>query len=148
MTRLPGREYTGPDIAETVTLAYDDRHRRRLKLETDSGTPFLLDFEKPVILATGDILQCDDGLLIRVEAAPETLVEIRAPKGDDLIRLAWHLGNRHLPTELLPGALRIRRDHVIEDMLLRLGADIKPVTAPFNPEGGAYGHGAVEGHTH
>lgn len=141
-----GRE--GAAAQETATLAYDDRHRRRLKLVSDQGAPFLLNFDKPVILKAGDILSCDDGSLIRVEAAPESLIEVTAKTADELIRLAWHLGNRHLPTELRPGALRIRRDHVIEDMLLKLGANITALSAPFNPEGGAYGHGAVEGHTH
>ena len=75
-------------------------------------------------------------------------MEIEADGLDALIRIAWHLGNRHLPTQLVPGALRIRRDHVIEDMVTRLGGRMSVLSAPFDPEGGAYGHGTVRGHDH
>ena len=81
-------------------------------------------------------------------AAAEPLAEVTCDDIDHLVRVAWHLGNRHLPTELLGTCLRIRRDHVIEDMLVKLGAHVTHVSAPFNPEGGAYGHGRTHGHDH
>ena len=89
-----------------------------------------------------------DGRIVAILAAAEELVEIEADGLDALIRIAWHLGNRHLPTQLVPGALRIRRDHVIADMLVKLGAEVAEIMAPFNPEGGAYGHGRTHGHDH
>ena len=125
----------------TVTLAFDDRHRRRLRLATDDGRPFLLDLAQARALRDGDLLALDDGTLVRVRAAPEAVLEISAGDPSALARLAWHLGNRHTPTQILPGFLRIRPDHVLEHLLTdHLGASVRPVTAPFDPEGGAYGH--------
>lgn len=142
--RRKGAEGAPP--VDTVTLAYDDRHRRRLRLVTDGGEAFLLDLAEARVLVEDDVLELDDGRAVRVRAAPEALLEIRAA---DLVRVAWHLGNRHTPTQILDGALRIRADHVLEHLLTdHLGASVAPVTAPFDPEGGAYGHGAVHGHDH
>jgi urease accessory protein len=96
-------------------------------------------------MADGDALQLDDGRWLKIQAAPELLVEIRHP--NQLVRLAWHLGNRHLPTEIQDQVLRIRPDHLIEDMLRRFGADLVNVRAPFQPEGGADGgHGHHHNH--
>ena len=125
----------------TVTLAYDDRHRRRLRLVTDAGHPFLLDLAEARVLRDGDRLALDDGNLVLVCAAPEAVLDIHAPDALALARIAWHLGNRHTPTQILPGALRIRADHVLEHLLTdHLGAVVRHATAPFDPEGGAYGH--------
>jgi urease accessory protein len=132
--------------ADAVVLDFDARHRRRIAMTAKGGTEFLLDLPEAVALKQGDGLLLEDGRIIAVEAAPEALVEVSAKDGAHLLRLAWHLGNRHLPTELLGDRLRIRRDHVIEDMLVQLGAYVVPVDAPFHPEGGAYGHGRVHGH--
>lgn len=133
----------------TVTLGHDDRHRRRIALVTDDGRPFLLDLEQAVSLRAGDGLCLADGSgWIRVEAAVEPLIEIT---GADLVRVAWHLGNRHLPVQLVPGALRIRDDHVIADMVRGLGAQVHAVLASFDPEGGAYaggGHDHAHDHNH
>ena len=128
--------------AETdhVVLDFDDRHRRRIVMTGAHGTRFLLDLAKAVALRNGDGLVLEDGRIVRVEAAPERLAEIRCPVPSDLVRVAWHLGNRHLPTQLLGDRLRIREDHVILDMVRRLGAEVRLVEAPFDPEGGAYGH--------
>ncbi len=109
------------------------------------GLEFLLDLENAVALRGGDALVLDDGRLIEVVAAPEPLVEIRGNDPHHLVRVAWHLGNRHLPTQIMPKALRIRRDHVIEAMLRGLGARVIEIEAPFDPEGGAY---ADDGHAH
>ena len=134
--------------ADTVVLDFDGRHRRRLAMTGVGGLEFLLDLAEALALADGDGLILDDGRLVAVKAAEEPLVEVTCSDSDHLVRVAWHLGNRHLPTELLGDRLRIRRDHVIEDMLVKLGARVAHVEAPFNPEGGAYGHGRTHGHDH
>ena len=105
------------------------------------GLEFLLDLENAVALRGGDALVLDDGRLIEVVAAPEPLVEIRCKDPEHLVRVAWHLGNRHLPTQITARGLRIRRDHVIEAMVKGLGARIIEIEAPFDPEGGAYAGG-------
>jgi urease accessory protein len=143
------------EAADSVVLDYDDRCRRRLSITTTKGLPVLLDWPEPVTLRHGDALALDDGQLIEVLAAPEPLLEIRAADPHHFARLAWHLGNRHLPTQLMRNALRIRRDHVIADMAARLGAKVREIDAPFDPEGGAYAetnahahHGHDQDHSH
>src|SRR5271165_2045318 len=131
--------------ADTVVLDFDDRHRRRMAMTATRGLEFLLDLEKAVALRGGDALVLDDGRLIEVVAAPEPLLEIRGADPHHLIRVAWHLGNRHLPTQIMANGLRIRRDHVIEAMVKGLGARVIEIEAPFDPEGGAYAGG---GHAH
>ena len=100
--------------ADTVVLDFDDRHRRRMAMTGTRGLEFLLDLENAVALRGGDALVLDDNRLIEVVAAPEPLFEIRCNDPHHLIRIAWHLGNRHLPTQIIGKGLRIRRDHVIE----------------------------------
>ena len=131
--------------ADTVVLGFDDRHRRRMAMTGTRGLEFLLDLENAVVLRGGDALVLDDGRLIEVVAAPEPLIEIRGNDPHHLVRVAWHLGNRHLPTQIMDKALRIRRDHVIEAMLRGLGARVIEIEAPFDPEGGAY---AGDGRAH
>lgn len=133
--------------AGTVTLAFDDRHRRRVRLTDDAGQDFLLDLPRAVALDDGDGLELDGGGVLRVVAAPEELCEVRCAGLEHFGRIAWHLGNRHLPVEVAGDVLRLRRDHVIEDMLLGLGAEVTPVRAPFRPEGGAYAP-HPHGHAH
>jgi len=130
---------------DTVTLAYDDRHRRRVRLVTDGGAAFLLDLPEARALRHGDLLRLDDGRLVEIRAAPEEVLEVRAEDAASLARLAWHLGNRHTPIQVLvDGALRIRADHVLEHLLRdHLGAEVVRAHAPFDPEGGAY-HGHHE----
>jgi urease accessory protein len=138
--------------ADTVVLDFDDRHRRRMAMTGTRGLEFLLDLENAVALRGGDALVLEDGRLVEVVSAPEPLVEIRGADPHHLIRVAWHLGNRHLPTQITPKGLRTRRDHVIEAMVKGLGARVVEIEAPFDPEGGAYagtGHGhAHEDHVH
>jgi urease accessory protein len=130
-----------------LTLDFDARHRRRIRLTTDQGEDVLLDLPKSVAMADGDGLQLDDRRWLKVQAAAEAIVEIRHKDPGQLIRLAWHLGNRHLPTEIRNHVLRIRPDHVIEDMLEAFGADLAKVQVSFQPEGGAYGgHGYHQNH--
>jgi len=145
-TVAPAGTWDAPAI-DTVTLDHDARFRRRIALETDGGRPLLLDLAEARLLADGDGLVTAAGV-VQVKAAPEHLAEIRCADAAHLVRLAWHLGNRHLPTELAGDGLRIRYDHVIVDMAEKLGAEVREVDAPFNPEGGAYGHGRTEGHGH
>jgi urease accessory protein len=134
--------------AGTLTLDFDARHRRRIRLTTDHGQDILLDLPKAVAMADGDGLQLDDGAWLRIIAARESLVEVRHEDRHQLMRLAWHLGNRHLPTEIREGALRIRPDHVIEEMLRGFGAALLKVQEAFQPEGGAYGASHNHGHGH
>jgi urease accessory protein len=130
----------------TLTLDFDARHRRRIRLTTDQGEDILLDLPKTVAMSDGDGLQLDDGTWLRITAASESLLEVRHKDRHQLMRLAWHLGNRHLPTEIREDALRIRPDHVIEEMLQGFGAELGKVQAGFQPEGGAYG--ATHNHDH
>jgi urease accessory protein len=142
-TQVKGQHRWTEGPADTVVLDFDDRHRRRMAMTGTRGLEFLLDLENAVALRGGDALVLEDGRLIEVVAAPEPLVEIRGADPQHLVRVAWHLGNRHLPTQITPKGLRIRRDHVIEAMVKGLGARVIEIEAPFDPEGGAYA-----GHAH
>ena len=128
-----------------VTLVHDDRHRRRVRLAIDGGEEFLLDLPHAQSLEDGDGLQLDDGRWIAVRAAAESLIEVTA-EPTLLTRLAWHLGNRHLAARIEPRRILIRRDHVIADMLSKLGATLRFIEAPFTPERGAYDDS--HGHAH
>jgi len=135
--------------SDTVVLDYDQRHRRRMAMRGRGGIEFLLDLSDAVPLRDGDALALDDGSLVAVAAAPEPLAEIHAHDAAQLLRIAWHLGNRHLPAQLTGDRIRIRRDHVIEDMVAKLGAHVHAIDAPFDPEGGAYaGHHHGGGPSH
>jgi urease accessory protein len=146
-TVLPAGAWSG-EPADTVVLDYDERYRRRVAMTGVRGLEFLLDLAEAVMLRAGDGLKLDDGRIVEVVAAPESLVEIRAADAAALTRIAWHLGNRHLPTELLRKSLRIRRDSVIEDMARGLGGSVVAIEAPFNPEGGAYVRALAQAHEH
>ena len=123
---------------DRVVLDAGERYRRRIVLTGERGTTFLLDLPQATALKDGDGLVLDDGAIVRVAARPEPLTEIAAASAHDLARLAWHIGNRHTDVQIVGGRLRIRRDHVLEDMLRGLGAKLTPVEAPFDPEAGAY----------
>jgi len=124
--------------ADTVVLDFEARHRRRVAMTGVRGLEFLLDLPEAVVLRHGDALVLEDGRLVEVVAAPEPLAEIRIGEPRDLARMAWHLGNRHLPVQILANRIRIRRDPVIEDMARKLGGKIALIEGPFEPEGGAY----------
>lgn len=137
--------------ADRLVLAFDERHRRRIVLPLASGADLLLDLPRAVAMAHGDGLLCDDGAWIAVEAAPEPLYAVTAPDAHRLLRLAWHLGNRHTPAAVEAGRLLIRPDPVLAEMLRGLGGKVEQVCEPFQPEGGAYGdggHGHVHDHEH
>jgi urease accessory protein len=144
-TQVRGQHRWTEAPADTVVLDFDDRHRRRMVMTGTRGLEFLLDLENAVALRGGDALVLDDDRLIEVVAAPERLAEIRCNDPQHLVRVAWHLGNRHLPTQIMAKGLRIRRDHVIEAMVRGLGARVIEIEAPFDPEGGAYA-GAAHAH--
>ncbi len=130
--------------ADHVTLDYAGRFLRRRRLTTDSGLSLLVDLPRTVSLDPGDGLRLDDGTVVAVRAADEDLLEVRG----DLVRAAWHIGNRHAPCQVAPDRLLIQADPIMADMLGRLGLDVAPVRAPFAPERGAYGHGRTHGHDH
>jgi urease accessory protein len=123
--------------AGTLTLDFDGRHRRRIRMTADQGEDVLLDLPRAIAMTDGDGLQLEDGQWLKVRAATELVVEVTHKDPNQFVRLAWHLGNRHLPTEIRDQVLRIRPDHVIEKML-GFGANLVKVQAPFQPEGGAY----------
>lgn len=130
---------------DLVTLDYEARFLRRKVLHTVHNQPVLVDLAETISLEHGDCFVLEDGSLIEVIAAEEDLIEIR---GRDLIRLAWHIGNRHTPCQIEDTRLLIRQDAVMADMLSRLGAEVTEVSEPFIPEGGAYGIGRTHGHDH
>ena len=129
------------DAADRVVLDADERYRRRIVLAAEGGTRFLLDLAQVTALRDGDGLVLDDGTIVVVVARPEPLVEIAPDDPAALARLAWYLGNRHTELQIVGNRLRIRRDHVLEDMLIGLGAQLTMIEAPFEPERGAYEHG-------
>ena len=126
---------------DDLTLDYDHRHRRRLRVTTLAGADILLDFPEAVHIKQGDALILEDGGYIQIHAKTETLLEIRANDHAALVKLAWYLGNRHLAVQFCPGTLRILDDHVIAEMVLSLGGSVEKIMAPFDPESGAYDHG-------
>ena len=131
----------------TVTLSFEDRHRRRVRLVDDAGVPFLLDLPRAVLMHHGDRLRLDSGGTIEVHAAIEPVMELSCHSVSHAARVAWHVGNRHVPVQVLAdGRLRLRVDHVLRDMALGLGAEVRLLSAPFAPEPGAYGGG--HGHAH
>ncbi len=144
-TILPAGSWDTGKTIGTVTLASDDRHRRRVMLQSDQGLEFLLDLHRPARLAEGDGLLLGDGRIIRVIAAPEPVLEIRAGTSS-LVRLAYHLGNRHLDLEIGADVLVIRADPVIADMVRHLGGLVAAVNRPFTPEPGAYDGEAEHAH--
>lgn len=141
----PAGAWSQDSAIDSVLIDFDRRHRRRIVLPTEAGAEVLIDLPQAVRLRDGDGLVLDDGRMLRVVAQPEALLEIHAHGPAELVRIAWHLGNRHLPVQLLGDRIRIRADHVIADMVHGLGGHAHPIDAPFDPEGGAYAGG---GHAH
>ena len=130
-------DWAAASAVDRVTLDAGDRNRRRIVLTGEKGSQFLLDEAKPVSLRDGDGLVLDDGSIVLVAGEPEKLIEISAGSALDTVRLAWHLGNRHTDVQVIGDKLRIRRDHVLEDMLRGLGATLTPLDAAFDPEAAA-----------
>jgi len=132
---------------DRVVLDADDRQRRRIVLTGENGTKILLDFDRPVSLRDGDGLVLDDGAIVRVCGRPEPLLEIAPASPREFVRLAWHLGNRHTELQIVGERIRIRRDHVLEEMLRGLGAGVTKLEAPFDPQAGV-SHDHVHEHAH
>ena len=129
---------------DTCFLSYDQRFLRRKVLKTVTGASLLVDLAHTTSLYHGDAFVIADGQVIEVVSAPEPLLQVSG----NLVRLAWHLGNRHTPCQIEDKRLFIQNDAVIRHMLEQLGAIVTHVHAPFNPEGGAYGHGRTHAHEH
>jgi urease accessory protein len=144
---VPAHEVGKRAFADSVVLSFEDRRRRRGTVTTLGGEEILVDLATAPALGHGDAYELEDGRLVEIVAEAEPLLEVRARDPAHLVRLAWHLGNRHLETEIGAKWLRIRRDHVIADMLEGLGARVLEIEGPFQPEGGAYAHGHAE-HRH
>ena len=148
-TRILRRDtLTGGEIVDRVVLDHGDRHRRRVAMRGLGGLGFLLDLPESTVLDDGDALILEDGRLVWIEAAPERLLEIRAPSDHALKRLIWHIGNRHIPAEIGADAVWIAYDHVLAEMVRGLGGSAEAVERPFRPEGGAYSGGHAHGHDH
>jgi len=143
---LPAGTWDSAAAADSVSLDFDARHRRRILLRTAAGRDVLLDLPDTARLHDGDGLLLDAGGVVRVQAQAEALAEIHAHDAAALVRIAWHLGNRHLPVQLMDDRIRIRSDQVIEAMVAGLGGHVHRIEAPFDPESGAYAHG--HGHPH
>lgn len=141
-------DFAGRAPFDTVILPHDGRYRRRITMRTEGDLVFLLDLPAAMHLKHGDGLLLDDGRIIGIEAAGEPVAEITARDTHHLARIAWHIGNRHVPAEILADRIRILPDHTIEDMVRGLGGRVEQVEARFEPEGGAYDHAAAHGHAH
>jgi urease accessory protein len=135
----------GGGSQDVVALTYDQRLLRRKKLTTARGEAFYVDLPKTVSVMAGQGFLLEDGRIVAIEAATEDLLSVTGP---DMLRYAWHIGNRHTPCALASDELVIQRDPVIKAMLKQLGAEVVEISAAFTPEGGAYGHGRTMGHDH
>jgi urease accessory protein len=144
---IPAADTIAVQVKGSVVLGYEDRHTRREVRVTEAGVRFLIDLERPVVLCEGDALELEDGSLVSVKSAAESLLKIQAKDSEALLRAAWHIGNRHTPLEVTHDALYITADHVLADMLKAHGCQVTSVQRPFNPERGAYDT-PQSGHAH
>lgn len=135
-------------VADIVTLDHEGRNRRRIALKGDGGLDFVLDLDRATALNDGDAVKLEDGRLVQVKAAPQRLLEVRAENPLRLMRIAWHIGNRHTPAEVAADALYIEDDHVLAEMVRGQGGVATPVLRPFKPESGAYAHECGHDHGH
>lgn len=148
------QHYHGPlEPTARLTLPFELRQKSRLRCVLDSGEEAGLILERGTVLRGGDRLQAEDGRIIAVMAAPETLSVVASGDALLLSRVAYHLGNRHVPVQILAGSLRYQHDHVLDDMVRGLGPQVSVETLPFEPEGGAYArqehdHAHSHGHDH
>ena len=136
----------GAGVAQgRLELPFELRQKSRLRARLDSGEEVALLLPRGEVLRGGDLLAASDGRVVEVVSQPEKLLHVEC---DDLARVAYHLGNRHVPVEVGEGFLRIAQDHVLEKMLKGLGATVSSIEAPFEPEAGAYGGNFREHHHH
>jgi len=132
-------------IKDTITLNYHERFIRRKKLVSDNNFEFLVNLPETISVNKDEGFLLENNQIILIKYAKETLIEI---KSDDLIKIAWHIGNRHIPCQIENDRLLIQEDKVIEKLIIRLGGSIKTILEEFCPEGGAYGLGRTHGHKH
>ena len=133
---------------DSVMLGPDQRRLQSAHLTGVKGTLIGLMLPEPVMLRMGDAFELDDGSFVDIVVEPEPLIEVRGTDLTHLARLAWHLGDPHVPVQVLANRLRLRRDNALEAMLAALGARLTPIEAPFDPEGGAYATHAAHDHGH
>ena len=141
---LTGRERAADAVIE---LAFEQRERSRFRAALLGGEEIGVDLPTGTLMRDGDRLLLDDGRVVAVEAAPEDLLEVHAHDAPALARIAYHIGNRHVPLQVGPGWLRLLPDHVLKAMIERLGGQVHQVSVGFQPESGAYGHSHVH-HQH
>ena len=134
-----------PLPVDAIVLEYEERWVRRKVLTAEHGDRIAIDQPELRVLRDRERIITNDGPQYEIIAADEHLLEVT---GAALPRLAWHIGNRHTPCQVEAQRLLIKRDHVLKDMLEKLGATVREVSEPFQPEGGAYGHGRTHGHSH
>ena len=137
--------YDFSEEVDTISLSYEERLMRRKKLVSDKGHEFLVDLEEMKSVLSNQVFKLESGKLITIKSKKENLIEI---KSENLNKLIWHIGNRHIPCQIEATRILIQSDHIIEDMVRRLGGQTKSVIEQFNPEGGAYGLGRTHGHKH
>jgi urease accessory protein len=145
MLRITERAPAGATAVDSLSLPFELRRRSRLRTRLESGAEAALFLPRGWVLKDGDLLRAEDGAVIRVRAAPETVSRARTADAHLLARAAYHLGNRHVALQVGPGELRYPRDHVLDDMLRSLGLTVTAEQLPFEPEAGAYGG---QGHDH
>lgn len=145
---LPAGSWDKEQAADTYYADYEDRYRRRKRLTLQSGESILLELEKPRLLITGDGLKLEDGRIVQVKAQTEKLLRVTADSPLHLLKLAWHLGNRHLPADIHDDYILIRNDHVIADMVRIVGGHVAEVEEAFSPESGAYSGDGSHSHDH
>jgi|SRR4051812_27509702 urease accessory protein len=131
---------------DSLTLPFELRQKSRLLAHTDGGRQILLQLPRGGVLRHGALLKVSDGSVLEVRAASESLSVVESESPVELLRAAYHLGNRHIALQIAAGALRYLHDHVLDEMLVGLGLDPQPLEAPFEPEHGAYGAGAAHHH--
>jgi urease accessory protein len=146
MARTAGFAPADSAVDDVVELSYAARERSRLRATMLSGREIGIDLPVGTILHHGSKLLLDDGGVVAVEACDEELLEVRASRAAQLARIAYHIGNRHVPVQIGDGSLRILPDHVLQAMVEGLGGQAQPVTGRFQPESGAYGHSHVHHH--
>ena len=133
------------EIFDNITLTYEERFIRRKKLTTDNGTNFLVNLSETISVDENNFFELDNGNLIKVLSKKENLIEVT---GENIKQIIWHLGNRHLPTQIEESRVLIQDDAIILDMILKLKGNVRKVFEKFNPEGGAYGLGRTHSHKH
>ena len=137
--------YDFSEEVDTISLSYEERFMRRKKLVSDKGHEFLVDLEEMKSVLSNQAFKLESGKLITIKSKKENLIEI---KSEDLNKLIWHIGNRHMPCQIEKDKILIQYDEVIKKMILKLGGKVKKVLRPFKPEGGAYGIGRTHSHKH